>query len=230
MADVPETLATAAYQKLRMDVIGGMFPFGQKLKINALCERYGVSAAPVREALTRAAKDGLIMHSDQRGFSVAPLSIEDLDDLLQTRIVLNEFALRRSFELGGTEWEEQVLLSWHRLSRVPFTPASVDPEWERAHRVFHATLLSACSAPRIIAYCDQLFDSADRYRFMARAAHAGGARTADHKMIADAVLARRPDEAVALLTRHFSETAELCRQQLLLQGRAQSDLLPRTPC
>ncbi|MGY4502114.1 GntR family carbon starvation induced transcriptional regulator [Bradyrhizobium sp. GM24.11] len=216
-----ETLATAAYQKLRAEVIGGIFPFGRKLKIGALCERYGVSAAPMREALNRAAKDGLVQQSDQRGFSVAPLSVEDLDDLLQTRLVLNEYALRKSFEFGGHEWEEQVMLAWMRLDRIPYNPVSTEAAWERAHRLFHASLLSACGAPRVIAYCDQLFDSNDRYRFMARTSRTRAPRRNDHKLITDAVIARRPDDAVALLSEHFTETANRCREQLMLEGRAQ---------
>mgnify|MGYP000064082337 CR=1 FL=1 len=212
-----ETLATATYLKLRADVIAGKFPFGGKLKIRDLCGRYGVSSAPMREALNRAAKDGLVDQSEQRGFSVAPLSIEDLDDLLQTRLLLNELALRRSFELGGPEWEEQVLVSWHRLSRIPYTPVSVDPAWERAHRVFHRTLISGCRVPRIVQFCDQLFDSSDRYRFVARSARQSPPRIDDHKLMTDAVIERDPDRAVALLKEHFEETANRCRAQLATQ-------------
>jgi GntR family transcriptional regulator, carbon starvation induced regulator len=213
-----ETLTTATYLKLRMDVIAGTFAFGQKLKIRDLCDRYGVSSAPMREALNRAAKDGLVEQSEQRGFSVAPLSIADLNDLLQTRILLNEIALRRSFELGGPEWEEQVLVAWHRLSRIPYTPVSIDPAWERAHRVFHRTLISACGAQRIVDFCDQLFDSADRYRFVARASASSSPRRDDHKLITDAVIAHRPDEAVALLKQHFEDTADRCRAELMRQS------------
>jgi len=217
-----ETLATATYLRLRLDVIAGMFPFGAKLKIRELCERYGVSSAPMREALNRAAKDGLVDQSEQRGFSVAPLSIDDLDDLLQTRLLLNEIALRRSFEFGGAEWEEQVLVSWHRLSRIPYAPLSIDPAWERAHRVFHRTLISACRAPRIVDFCEHLFDSADRYRFVARTNMSLESRPDDHKLITDAVIARQPDEAIAVLKGHFQETADRCRAQLALQGKARS--------
>ncbi|MET4204455.1 MULTISPECIES: FCD domain-containing protein [unclassified Bradyrhizobium] len=225
-----ETLATATYLKLRTDVIAGTFPFGAKLKILELCERYEVSTAPMREALNRAAKDGIVSQSEQRGFSVAPLSVEDLDDLLQTRLLLNEIGLRRSFEFGGAAWEEQVLVSWHRLSRISYTPGAIDPAWESAHRVFHRSLISACKAPRIITYCDQLFDSADRYRFMARTAPAKEPRFDDHKSITDAVIARQPDEAVAHLKRHFQETADRCRARLLPQDETQSAASERPDC
>ena len=213
-----ETLATAAYQRLRLDVIAGVFPFGAKLKIRSLCERYGVSAAPMREALNRAAKDNLFVQSDQRGFTVAPLSVQDLDDILETRCHLNEIGLRRSIELGDSAWEERVLLAEYRLSRIPYDPVSTSPEWEQLHREFHASLLSACGIPRIIKYCDELFDSADRYRFMARVAQRQyEVRGDEHNWIMQATLERRADDAVRLLNTHFRETAARCRDQLLLK-------------
>jgi DNA-binding GntR family transcriptional regulator len=210
----PETLATKAYQLLRRDITGGEFKFGQKLNIQMLCDRYEIGLAPLREALNRASVERLVTLSDHRGFYVTPISESDLDDILKSRIALNEFALRESIRNGGDQWEESILLAHHKLGRIAYNALDVDPAWETAHRVFHAALLSACTAPTILAFCEQLFDAADRYRHLARHSDHFAMRTVTHKMIAEATLARKEDEAVALLTHHMAETADLCREQL----------------
>jgi len=218
----PETLATKAYQRLRHDIISGGFEFGQKLNTQMLCERYGIGLAPVREALNRASVERLVTLSDHRGFSVSPISESDLDDILKSRIALNEFALRDAIRNGDEKWEESILISHHKLTRIPYAPLNVDPAWETAHRAFHSALLAACTAPSILNFCEQLFDAADRYRHLARRSVNRAKRGVDHKVIAEMTLAREEDKAVALLTRHMSDTAELCREELRKILHAQS--------
>jgi DNA-binding GntR family transcriptional regulator len=69
-----KTLATETYEQLRRDIISGEFVFGQKLPVRTICERYGVGLTPARDALNRASYEELIIHMDQRGFTVAPLN------------------------------------------------------------------------------------------------------------------------------------------------------------
>lgn len=213
-----ETLATKAYRQLRHDIISGKYGAGQKLNIQVLCECYQVGAAPMREALNRASTERLVTLYDLRGFSVAPIDEADLDDILKSRVMLNDFALRDSIRNGDETWENNLLIAHHKLTRIPFAAPNVDPAWELAHRHFHATLLGGCTARRILAFCEELFDSADRYRHMARLSDRLPRRSNDHKAIMEASLARREDEAVDLLTRHFVETAERCREMLRTSG------------
>ena len=209
-----ETLATVAYQRLRREIIVGEYPFGSKLKIKSLCDRYQVGLSPMREALNRASTDGLVTVSDLKGFYVTPISESDLDDILHSRILMNTAALRESIAHGGDAWEEQLVVGYHRLSRIPFAPMNVDPVWETAHRAFHAALLSGCNAPRLLSFCEQLFEAAQRYRCVARQLAPRSNYVAGHKEILEATLARRADLAVALLTEHFTETADRCRAEL----------------
>jgi DNA-binding GntR family transcriptional regulator len=207
-----ETLATATYQRLRQDIISGAFDFGRKLPIRAICEMYGVSLSPAREALNRASHEGLIIQTDLRGFRVAPLDEKDLDDLHFVRCTLNEVALRKSIERGDAAWEESVLIAYHRMARMPFDRASVSTSWEAAHRVFHVSLLSACGSERLLRYCEQLFDAANRYRFLARTVSGiEPGPSGDHKLIMEAAVDRNAEEAARLLREHFTRTADRCK-------------------
>jgi len=210
-----ETLATIVYSRLRSDIIAGVIAPGHRIRIDPLCKRLGIGLSPVREGLNRLATEGLIMQSDRRGFTAAPLDLGDLDDLTQARSALNAVALRDSIAQGDEAWEEAIILAHHRLARLPVTPRQADPQWETCHRIFHASLLAACRSSRIKRYCEQLFDATDRYRLASRRVDPGPRDTAgEHEAIMRAVVKRQADEAVSLLHDHVAHTAALVRRAL----------------
>ncbi|WP_162577139.1 GntR family transcriptional regulator [Variovorax sp. PBL-H6] len=215
------TLSSKVYERLRLDIIHAVLPPGQKLHIAQLCTRYAVGLSPMREALNRLARDGLVTHSEQRGFHVTPVSEVHLDELTKTRGWLNELALRQSIANGDRAWEEQVVLAYHRLSRLPRaepgTAASdINAPWEEAHRDFHKSLLMACGSSWLLGYCEQLFDAADRYRHLSRLSNVREAVRArdEHKALMEATVERKTEDAVLLLHKHLAVTAELVRGSL----------------
>jgi DNA-binding GntR family transcriptional regulator len=217
VAGTAETLASSVFGQLKACIIAGKLRPGQKLRLRELAEQFGMGFSPLREALNRLSRDGLVVHAELRGFSVAPVSEEALDELLKTRCWLNELALRQSIARGDAAWEESVVVAYHRLSRNPrwisLTPPAVNGEWERAHRIFHGRLIESCGSGWLIGYCEQLFDAADRYRHIARQSPEAPGRAKEdmHRRIMEATVARDADKAVQLLNEHFTGTAEMCR-------------------
>lgn len=208
------TIASAAYQQVRADIIAGRLTPGAKLRIRDVCQRYEVSITPMREALNRLASEQLVVLNDQRGFAVSGISRAQLEELTNTRVWLNDVALRRSIEFGDLAWEEHVLLSYHRLARVPRYAGTADselnPDWDPPHRAFHSALNAACPSRWICGYCDQLFDQSSRYRNLSRAIVMKERGDLDeHRPIMEAVIARDADRAVALMTRHVTETTKI---------------------
>lgn len=228
-----ETLASLVYDRLRQDIITVAIEPGEKLHIRSLSNRFEVGLSPVREALSRLSTEGLVAQSDHRGFTVKPLSEEDLLDLTRARCWLNELATRKSIANGDAAWEEQVVLAFHRLSRTPRHEAGNEgersPAWETAHRAFHTSLISASGSRRLEQYCEHLFDSAERYRHVGRKAGIKGAdRETEHRALMEAAVARDADTAARLITAHFEHTAELVRQ--VLKGlEPQQAAAPRQP-
>lgn len=215
-----ETLTSAVFDALRRAVIAGEFAPGEKLKVRQLAERFGTGLSPIREALNRLLHDGLVRQSDLRGFSVAPASEADLDELTKARLWANEKALRESIAHGNQAWEEGVLLAYHRLARIEprLGNAAAEPDlaWEAAHAAFHLQLISACGSRWLTGFCTQLYDLADRYRYLSRQAPAAAARQRndEHRAIMEATIARDAERAVHLLNEHFLLTARLCRDAL----------------
>ena len=208
------TLIASAYERLRADVLSGRLTPGQKLGIEALREQYATGATPVREALNRLAAEGWVIHLEQRGFAVAPVSEDALRELAQTRVWVESLALRKSIENKTAEWEERVVVCLHRLSKIPRSLSAAryaeNPEWEKLHRAFHRTLVSHCGSRWLIAFCEQLYDQAYRYRQLAvTTAYKSRNVHAEHRAIADAVVAGDADAACAALQAHFSKTTRI---------------------
>lgn len=218
-----ETLASAAYDRLRQEIITVAIPPGEKLHIRSLCDRFGVGLSPMREALSRLSSEGLVSQFDHRGFAVTGLSEDDLVDLTRARCWVNELAVRNSIANGDAAWEESVVLSFHRLSRTPrFEPDGAEtrsPAWERAHRAFHSSLIAASGSRRLEQYCEQLFDASERYRHVGRKAGIKGEnRDHEHRALMEAAVARDAEAAATLIKSHFEHTAELVRKVLKARG------------
>jgi len=207
------TLASAVYDRLRADILSGELAPGSKLRIEFLRRRYQTGSSPIREALNRLSSDGLIDRKEQRGFFVAKVSGDDLRELTDTRCWLEALALRESMAAHPVEWEEQIVLSTHRLSRVPRSSGDTyleNPEWERLHREFHRSLISACGSRWLLMFCEQLGDQTYRYRQLAMQSNFPKRDEGkDHQAIMDAVVGGRVDEAVRLLAAHFRRTADI---------------------
>jgi GntR family carbon starvation induced transcriptional regulator len=208
------TTATSVYDKIRRDIITGALAPGLKLGSTNLRERYQVGISPVREALNRLSAEKLVCFEDQKGFHVAGIGSEDLADLIQTRCRIEEIALRESISNGDNSWEDAIVLSFHRMSRVPRSAATngfeFNPEWEELHHAFHAAILSNCQSPRILAYCDLLADQANRYRQLAATiSYPHRSEKNEHQELMEAVIARDAERAVALHHAHLNKTNDI---------------------
>ena len=215
LAFSPQTsLARQVYERLRGDLLAGHWSPGAKLLMHELRRFYESGASPLREALSRLANEGLVVHNDQRGFAAAGVSPDELSDIVRTRIAAEGLALAHGAAQRTQQAEETLVLAFHRLSR---TPRSIDAEsyrenplWERYHRAFHVALLAPCASPLLLGFCEQLYDRAYRYRQLA-ARHAYKQRNEhdEHRAIFEAVLEQRTDDARALLAEHYARTASL---------------------
>ncbi len=218
-AAVPGSMTSQIYARLRSDIMTGALAPGSKLKIEELRKIYDVGTSPIREALSLLTSDHFVERLDQRGFRVAQISAEEFDELLKTRCWLEERALRESIANGDSAWEEKVVLSAYRLSRVPRSEDDdhfvANAEWEVRHKHFHMTLISACGSTILQKFCDQLYDQNVRYRQLSGSkAYPSRDVAAEHGAICDAVLARETDQAAELLVAHYTRTGNFLRDQL----------------
>ncbi len=84
----PGTSVERVYEDLRAAIISGEYEPGERLRAEALAERFGTSRTPVREALMLLEGDGLVGIEPRRGAVVRSFDPADLADLYEVRAVL----------------------------------------------------------------------------------------------------------------------------------------------
>lgn len=207
------TETSLATDRLRSEILSGVVPPGSKIKLVPLARRYAISRGPLREAASRLAAEGLVSIEDQRGFRAAPISRADLLDLTRTRQRVELLALRDAVEHGDLAWEGRVTAAEHVLARVTAHDGSPAARalFADKHAEFHAALVEACPSSYLLDFRARLYALTERYRNLA-AAHDASRRArdvaAEHRAIADAVVARDAERACALLGAHLAHTAE----------------------
>lgn len=202
-----QTIGEQAYQRIRSDIIFGVLKPGQKLKLDALRTDYDASISTLREILNRLSSEGLVVAEGQRGFEVAPVSIENLQEVAELRLLLETHALKQSFAAGGVDWEGDVVASHHKLASLERRMADGDQSqtetWKRYDWEFHQSLISACGSQVLMETHAGIFDKYLRYQMIALSFR-GDIAAQEHQELLDAALNRDVEAAIAILERHVA--------------------------
>lgn len=103
------TLASSLTARIKLAILRGDLPPHSKLRLDELRVQFGVSLSPLREALSRLSREGLIQVEDQRGYRVAPVSRHNLKELVRLRTEFECLALGEAIKNGDIEWEASLL-------------------------------------------------------------------------------------------------------------------------
>lgn len=97
-APVFRTIREQIAERIRADVISGRLPEGTSLCEQALARQYGVSRAPIRDALLQLTQEGLLVAKPNCGVRVGSPSGEEIQPLVvELRRKIEVFALRKVF-------------------------------------------------------------------------------------------------------------------------------------
>lgn len=212
-----ETFTEIVYKKLRSDIVAGTHSPGNKLKIESLSKLYKIGASPVREALSRLASEGFVNNEGRRGFNVAPISVEDLVEVTETRLLIELKALEKSIINGGEKWESEVVASFYQLSKVEDLNACNDIDvWEERNRNFHIALISACESNWLLKFFNIMYDQHKRYRNIALTLQKKSTRNLhlEHRNIYEAALKRDVKKALEEAENHIVRTAKVDEELL----------------
>jgi GntR family transcriptional regulator, carbon starvation induced regulator len=220
----PATLTKSVYEQIRADVLNGKLKPGEKLGAEALRTRFNTGSSPVREALNRLLSEGFVALEEQKGFRVAPVSREELSELVIARCWIDGTAITEAIRRFDMSWEENLVLALHRLSKVNrSSPGHIeDLEWERRHKAFHVALVGGCGTRWIARISEQLFDAAERYRLLGIAYVPERNELDEHRAIVAACFERNAEKAVTLLKHHYGQTFDVISSSMDAAAAANS--------
>ncbi len=83
---------------IRSDILSGVFPFGSRLKIADLADRYNTSHMPIREALRLLNGEGLVDMEPNKGVRVRKVDRAFIENLFDVRVAIEVMQARRAAE------------------------------------------------------------------------------------------------------------------------------------
>lgn len=208
------TLAQKAYDSLRRDIIRGVLEPGSPLRLAELSRRYDMGFSPLREAMNRLQAERLVSSQSLRGFRVASWSAAQMEDAVNTRILIESEALRAAIRHGNDDWAAGIVASLYALRLQVERRGEARDLWEleARHHAFHRALLAGCDSPWLLELFEQLYAATERYRIpilMDNGPNPARDIHAEHAALAEAALARDAGRAADLLGDHYRRTAEL---------------------
>ncbi len=135
-----KTLKEKVYSLIFDSIIKGKYPQGTILREKALTEKYKVSKSPVREALVELCNEGVLKSLPRYGYEVVRLTKQDIEDILDFRIIVEGGALRKSISDIGTEQTDQL----EEIDKLCTSEKARDDFWTHweYNKEFHLKLMS----------------------------------------------------------------------------------------
>jgi DNA-binding GntR family transcriptional regulator len=136
----PSSLVELSVRRLRRDILSGALPPGERLIEEQLTHSFGISRAPLREALRELAQQGLVEHSPRRGVRVAELSATDVDELFGLRDLLERYSMQLALPLPDSRSLAGLTDAWDAMAAA--ARAGDAFRENEAHRQFHIEVVA----------------------------------------------------------------------------------------
>jgi DNA-binding GntR family transcriptional regulator len=171
----PTSIEAGAYDSIRRAILTGRLAPGAPLALADLAAELDISTMPIRAALARLNSEGLVRKLRNRGSIVAPLEIEDFEEIQAIRAGIEAFAARLGVEQiddDGIEGMRRLLSQLEAFSATEQLDPYLELEWE-----FHAVCYAATRRVRLIELVHDYRRRAERYLRLAVASTPGFERS-----------------------------------------------------
>src|SRR6478735_2426005 len=202
--------AERVYTHIKEAVLDRRYEGGTLLTEGDLAEAVGVSRTPVREALLRLEVEGLIKLYPKKGALVLAVSAQEISDVVETRLLVEEFAARKAVPASAQLIArlEQLLEEQRELAEVGDLAAVSVKD-----RCFHAEIVKNAGNEILSRLYNQLRDRQLRMGVAVMEAHPGriAANITEHGELLDAIRAGDAEGAAQVVRRHVSRVKVLVR-------------------
>lgn len=153
-------LTDRAYERIKHDIICCAIAPGTEISEAQLCTHYKLGKAPVRMALSRLAHDGLVRAIPRRGYMVTAITLKDIQDVFELRLMLEPVAAR----MAAGRVNAQRLRTLDEACRAGYQPGDVKSitRFLDAIKAFHVAIAQATGNFRLASTIEQLLDEMTR--------------------------------------------------------------------
>ena len=201
------SLGSQAYQELRRIILEGQVGPGKKLNEGELAKALGISRTPIREAINRLEKEGLVEIFPQRGAFVIQFTEKDVYELFLIRENLEGLAARLAAE-KVTPASLAKLETCVEGFKEPFQEKDIQ-RYSREDLKFHQTIVLLSDARRLVKLVSLLLDHIRMFRLTTRGVpDRMKASLADHRRIIEAMRQKNPEEAERRMRQHIQRVRD----------------------
>ena len=155
-----QNLNDIAYAALKDDIISCALQPGEDVSEGLLVARYRMSKAPIRSAMMRLRQEGLIVSRGRQGNAVSPVTLRDIQEIFQLRLVLEVTAVRLA--AGKVEAERLRALNEAAHATYPADDKAGQTAYLRANRAFHRYVAECTGNQRLVALVVGLMEQHER--------------------------------------------------------------------
>ena len=207
-----------AYEQLKHAIITGQLPAGSRIVETAYAEQLHISRTPLREALRKLERDGLVEYVLHRGVVVRAFTIQDIDEIFTIRNAMMMLILPSVIENVTPE----------ALQKLRAILTEMDGAQERAdaaalatlNRAFHGTIEHISDKIRILRVIESQEEYIIRFSAMTIASivRRSNAHQEHHQMV-ELLEKRDLPGMMALMQHHLEESKETCLQAIANRQR-----------
>ncbi len=148
---------------LRQEILQGILKPGQRLTQDEIAKRFGISWTPVREALRQLEAEGWVQIKNNQGAVVAPLSLQDFNEIYQFRLLIQPEAVRLSVERMEEATLARLEAIYHRQTGLDLNNLEEREIFLKLSHDFYVTFYQASHNKRLATQVVLLREAADRY-------------------------------------------------------------------
>ncbi len=211
-----QTVSEDVYQALKKDILTCRHKPGAVLRENQLAALYGSSRVPVREACGRLQQEGLLEIVPYKGYFVSQVSLKDIADYFNLRLLLETHALRQTFrrtpDADLSTLEELASHEYKYKDRATYF------DFLEHNRQFHVALAELSGNARLAKIISQILEQMQRFFFLGLdLGEFGPEMREEHEMLTRALLAGNRDHAVDYLSKQIERSKERILKALVTQ-------------
>ena len=210
-----------AYEVLKHAIITGEIPAGERIVETDYAERLHISRTPLREALRKLERDGLVEYVLRRGVVVRAFTIADVEEIYTIRNALEMLTLPAIIRNAT---EEDVVSLKERLREMDEVMAHGDIETlSPMARAFHSQLTALCRQNRILRVIEGQDEFITRFSAMAiRQENRRSQAHEEHYKLVEYVEKRDLEHLEKLMRKHIERSKENCLAALAAQKQNQN--------
>lgn len=201
-------LREIVYEELRELILTGKIKPGTRMMEIELAEDMGVSRTPIREAIRKLEKEGLVTIEPRKGAYASDISLKDIVDILEVRGNLDGLAAAYAAE-RMTELEKKELC----LTMQNFNQAVIDgdmAEMIKNDTKFHHLIVEASRNKHLINMVNQLQELVLRFRYIYyKDFKRAEEMPVEHNQICEAIISGNVDNARIEAFKHIENLKEM---------------------